>query len=139
MPNVWNVDISTLVPPGPGRARKIGRAPLIDLEALQASIAGGQLTGEGVWPATRRSRNCLEDYGWTYDDVLQIFSCLRAEDYKESEWCAIDGGRIVPSDVYTVCYDEARRQRNAGGLEIYLKFSVDDDGGLTLILVQNHF
>jgi hypothetical protein len=139
MRNLWNTDISILALPGPGRTRKIGRAPLIDLGALQASIAGGQLTVEGVWPATRRSRNCLEDYGWTYDDVLQIFSCLCAEDYKESEWCEIDGGRIVPSDVYTIRYDEARRQRNASGLEIYLKFSVDGDGALTLILVQNHF
>ena len=90
------------------------------------------------WPATRRCLNSLEDYGWTYADVLQMFTCLRAEDYKESEWCDVDGGRTVAADVYTIRYDEKRRARNPGGLAFYVKFSVDVAGGLTLVLVQCH-
>lgn len=138
LPSLWIIDPLALGKPGTGRARKIGQRPLIDLVALQAVIAQGGLTQDGVWPATRRSRNSLEDYGWSYDDVLQILRCLLAEDYKESEWCDVDGGRTVPADVYTIRYDEARRQRHASGLEFYLKFSIDEHGGLTLVLVQNH-
>lgn len=138
-PSLWAIDPATLGAPGTGRARKLGRRPLIDLAGLQAAIQQGRLSTEGVWPATQRSRNCLEDYGWSYGDVLHMLCCLLAEDYKESEWCDVDGGRTVPADVYTIRYDEARRQRNRGGLEIYLKFSIDEQGGLTLVLVQNHF
>lgn len=137
-PSLWVVDPESLGAPGTGRARKLGRQPLIDLAELQLAIAQGRLTQDGVWPATRRSRNCLEDYGWSYGDVLQMLRCLLAEDYKESEWCAVDGGRTVPADVYTIRYDEVRRQRHASGLEFYVKFSIDEGGALTLVLVQNH-
>ena len=81
----------------------------------------------------------MEDYQWSYEDVLTIFSCLLTGDYKNSEWCDIEGDRRVPCDVYTICYDEPRRQRNPRGIKVYLKFSIDDEGTLTLVLVQSHF
>ena len=137
-PNLWLFDLNQLVKPAKGRSRKI-TGPVFDLNALQTVITSGQLSAEGVWPATRRSRNSLEDYRWSYEDVLKIFSCLLAGDYKNSEWCDIDGDRMVPCDVYTICYDEPRRQRNSRGIEVYLKFSIDDAGTLTLVLVQSHF
>ena len=138
-PNLWLFDLNLLVKPAKGKSRRI-TGPVLDLNALQSVIASGQLSAnEGVWPATKRSRNSLEDYKWTYADVLKIFSCLLAGDYKNSEWCDIDGDRMVPCDVYTICYDEARCQRNPRGIEVYLKFSIDDNGTLTLVLVQSHF
>lgn len=136
--NLWLIDLNQRVKPVKGKSRKIV-GPVFDLCALQAAIQSGQLGTEGVWPATRRCRNSLEDYQWRYQDILQIFKCLQADDYKNSEWCDIDGGRTVPCDVYTICYDEARHQRNPHGIEVYLKFSIDDAGTLTLVLVQSHF
>ena len=132
------LDLNQLLKPAKGKSRKI-TGPVLDLKALQTVITSGQLSAEGVWPATKRSRNSLEDYRWSYEDVLKFFSCLQAEDYKNSEWCDIDGDRMVPCDVYTICYDEPRRQRNPRGIEVYLKFSIDDEGTLTLVLVQSHF
>ena len=137
-PNLWLIDLKQLVKPAKGRSRRLS-GPVLDLRVLQNAIATGQLSAEGVWPATRRSRNSLEDYQWSYADVLNVFRCLLAGDYKNSEWCAIDGGRTVPCDVYTIRYDEARCQRNPRGIEVYLKFSIDDEGTLTLVLVQSHF
>ncbi|HNU10986.1 MAG TPA: hypothetical protein PKJ45_06435 [Rubrivivax sp.] len=105
---------------------------------VQAAIAGGLLADENVWPATRRCRNSLEDYEWSYADVLRMFGCLRDGDYKGSEWCDVDGGRTVPPDVYTIQYDEERGERSRSGLSFYVKFSIDDQGGLTLVLIQCH-
>lgn len=138
-PSLWLNDLSEATPPGVGTPRRIKRGPLLNLTVLQAVIASKQLNDQGVWPATRRCRNSLEDYGWNYDDVLKVLSCLLAVDYKKSEWCDVDGDRTVPCDVYTLGYDEVRRQRNPSSLEIYLKFSVDDGNQLTLVLVQSHF
>lgn len=137
-PNVWKISVGTLNPPKKGKTRKIGRQPLIDLGAVQTAIAGGLLVDDDLRPSTRRCRNSLEDLTWSYADVLQMFSCLRAEDYKESEWCDVDGGRTVPADVYTIAYDDKRQERCRNGLVFYVKFSIDDAGGLTLVLVQCH-
>ena len=139
IPSLWRIDPSSLLQPAKGKPRRIKTGPVWDLDGLKAVIASGQLDADGVWPATGRSRNSLEDYRWSYDDVLKILSCLLAADYKNSEWCDIDGERTVPCDVYTIRYDESRRQRNPRGIEVYLKFSIDEVGALTLVLVQSHF
>ncbi len=137
-PSVWKISVGALGTPKKGPNRKIGRQPLIDLGAVQTAIAGQLLVDDDVWPATQRCRNSLGDYEWTYADVLHMFSCLRTEDYKGSEWCDVDGGRTVPADVYTIRYDDKRRERNRNGLVFYVKFSIDDAGRLTLVLVQCH-
>lgn len=136
---LWLKDLSKTAPPGTGKPRRIKGGPLLSLMALQAAIASKQLDARSVWPATRRCQNSLEDYRWNYDDVLKIFSCLLEVDYKNSEWCSVDGGRTVPCDAYRICYDEVRRQRNHRSTEVYLKFTIDDDNQLRLVLVQSHF
>lgn len=138
-PTLWLRDLSESLPPDAGKHRRISGGPLLDLKALQGVIASGQLRADNIWPATRRCRNSLEDYRWSFDIVLEIFSCLLPEDYKNSEWCGVDGNRTVPCDVYRVCFDEIRRKRNPGACEVYLKFLIDDEGALTLVLVQLHF
>ncbi len=138
VPNVWKVDVTGLVRPKKGQTRKIAQQPLIDLDTVQSAIAHQLLAVDDVWLATHRCRSRLEDYEWTYEDVLKMFCCLRAEDYKQSEWCDVDGGRMVPADVYTIPYDDKRRERSSHGLVFYVKFSIDDFGGLTLVLVQCH-
>ena len=137
-PGLWLIDVGQLVLPSTGKTRVIAAGPLLDLAALQAAITSGRLNAEGVWPATRRCRNSLEDCQWSYNDVLRMLGCLLPQDHKNSEWCDIEGGRTVPCDVYTICYDEPRRQRNPRCIEVYLKFSITDDGTLTLVLVQSH-
>lgn len=137
-PNVWRIDVQALVPPKQGQTRKITGGPLLDLALLQDAIASGQLSADSVWVATRRCQSHLEDCQWTYEDVLQILACLTGQDYKGSEWCDVDGGSRYPADAYRIPYDEERRQRQPRALEIYLKFSLDDDGALTLVLVQAH-
>ena len=137
--NLWLVDSKGLTSPGKSKPRKIPRGPLLDLRALQSAIVSGQLDAAGVWPATKRCRNSLEDCQWTFDDILHMLTRLVTSDFKNSEWCDIDGGKTVPCDAYTICYDETRRERNPRGIEVYLKFSVDGDNGtVTLVLVQAH-
>lgn len=138
-PTIWLIDLRQEGPPETGKPRQIKKGPLIDLKVLQAAIATKQLSDDGVWPATRRCRNSLEDYGWNFGLVLEMLSCLLPDDYKNSEWCDVDGNLTVPCDVYRICFDEVRRKRNSRACEIYLKFSIDDDGILTLVLVQSHF
>lgn len=138
-PTLWLRELSELMPPEAGRPRRISGGPLIDLKALQGVITSGQLTKDNIWPATRRCRNCLENYRWSFDIVLEVFRCLLPEDYKNSEWCGVDGSRTVPCDVYRIGFDEVRRKRNSSACEVYLKFSIDDAGALTLVLVQSHF
>ena len=138
-PNLWLNDLREASPPAAGKPRRINGGPLLNLMALQEVIASRQLSAENVWPATRRCRNSLEDYRWSFDVVLEVFNCLLPEDYKNSEWCGVDGNRTVPCDVYRICFDEVRRKRNPNACEVYLKFSIDDEGALTLVLVQSHF
>lgn len=137
--NLWLVDSKSLTSPGNSKLRKISRGPLLDLRALQSAIVSGKLDATGVWPATKRCRNSLEDCRWAFDDILHMLTCLITSDYKNSEWCDIDGGKTVPCDAYTIRYDEGRRERNPQGIEIYLKFSVNSSTGtVTLVLVQAH-
>ena len=138
-PNLWLRDLSGSSPPAAGRPRRIGGGPLLDLKALQGVIESGQLGVDNIWPATRRCRNSLEDYGWSFDTVLAVFSCLLPQDYKNSEWCDVDASRTVACDVYLVGFDDERRKRNPLACEVYVKFSIDDVGALTLVLVQSHF
>lgn len=52
--------------------------------------------------------------------------------------CDRGGGRDLPSDVYVLPFDNVRQQRRQGGLEVYLKFSVEADSALTIVLVSCH-
>ena len=67
-----------------------------------------------------------------------MLDCLLANDYRKSEWCQVNGGSTVACDVYLMPYDDARRQRSAKGLDVYMKFSIDVAGLLTLVLVSCH-
>lgn len=125
--------------PGAGRAIKGG--PLFDLPALQAAIEQGLLVEESIWLATDRCERDMQNYRWGFADVLRMVACLvpgRQGDYKKSEWCKVVCERWVPCDVYRLNYDSERQRRSQNALEVYLKFSVDEAGGLTLVLVSCH-
>ena len=112
--------------------------PLVDLPRLQVVLNSRQFDQNDLWIATASCERDLENYQWTYDKVLLMLVSLVASDYQKSEWCGIKGGRHVPCDVYLLPYDLVRHQRNARAEAVYLKFSIDEAGALTIVLVSCH-
>lgn len=137
---LWRVDPSTLPAFNPSgkKVRKIGCGPLINLPALQVLLNSADFDLDTLWVATDRCELDLESYRWTYEDVVHMLVCLKAGDFDKSEWCQVKGGSVLPCDVYVMPYDETRRQRSAKGLEVYMKFSIDSTGALSLVLVSCH-
>ncbi|WP_293603320.1 hypothetical protein [Polaromonas sp. UBA4122] len=137
---MWRIDPSTLPPFNPSnkKSRWIVGGPLIDLLGLQSLLKSTEFDLDALWVATDRCELDLENYRWTYEDVVHMLGCLLANDYGKSEWCQVKGGSVVACDVYVMPYDDARRQRSAKGLEVYMKFSIDVSGALTLVLVSCH-
>lgn len=118
--------------------RAIGGGCLIDLDVLQACVRRGVLGEDDVWMATERCERDLQNYRIDLEGVLTLLASLRDVDYCKSEWCSIGAAEMVPCDVYRIRYDLERWERNRNGLEVYLKFSIDEDGGVSLILVSCH-
>lgn len=137
MPGLWKIDRASLTLPT-GSRRTIRGGPVFDLVVLQAMVTGGALGEDEVWVATDSCERDLENEQWSYDDVLHMLSCLKPADFKKAEWCQVKGGEMFPCDVYLLHFDFERRVRNARGLEVYMKFSVTEDGQLSLVLVSCH-
>lgn len=137
MPGLWKIDRASLTLPTSGR-RTIHGGPVFDLVVLQGMVAAGALGEDEVWVATDSCERDLENEQWSYDDVLHMLSCLKPADFKKAEWCQVKGGEMFPCDVYLLHFDFERRVRNARGLEVYMKFSVTEDGQLSLVLVSCH-
>ncbi|TXH62099.1 MAG: hypothetical protein E6Q93_03710 [Burkholderiaceae bacterium] len=126
-----------MTPPS-GSRRTIPGGPVFGLAVLQGMVADGVMSENEVWVATDRCERDLENERWSYDDVLHLLSCLQPADFKNAEWCRVKGGALYPCDVYRFGFDFERRARNARGLEVYMKFSVTEDGQLSLVLVSCH-
>ena len=137
MADIWRVPPASLKPPK-GKQRTLRGGPLLDLTVLQDMLAKGGLTADQVWVATDRCERDLENERWSYEDVLLLLSSLKPGDFKNAEWCLVKGGALTPCDVYRLHFDFERGVRNTRGLEVYLKFSVSEDGQLTLVLVSCH-
>lgn len=135
MATLWKKDPKSLVIPN-GNKRNI-RGPVFDLAVLQGLVSDGTLGEEQVWVATHRCEVSLQNEQWDYTDVLHMLSLLKAIDFKKAEWCQVKGGEMYPCDVYVLHYDSARRKRNPRGLEVYMKFSVENSQ-LNLVLVSCH-
>lgn len=139
MPGLWLRKPSAL-PPSRGGRRVITGGRLIDLAALQALLRSGTFDlDQQLWLATDKCERDLRNEQWSTSDVLQMLVSLdAAQDYRKSEWCQVQGGCIVPCDVYVLPYDATRQRRHPRGLEVYIKFSIDDAGLLTIALVSCH-
>lgn len=137
MSDLWRIERALLTPPSSSR-RRISVGPVFDLPRLKSLIAAGYLTEDEVWVATDRCERDLENERWSYEDVLRMLSCLEPVDFKNAEWCQAKGGQMYPCDVYRLYFDFERCARNARGLEVYMKFSVTDNGRLSLVLVSCH-
>jgi hypothetical protein len=138
MATLWLVDPATL-PKRSDKTRKIGRKPLIDLAGLQAAISTGALEDDDVWLATRSSDEGLQTLEWTVGDLLDCVRCLHTHDHRGAEWCDNGKNRWFACDAYAIRYDDTRRCRNIlSDVEYYLKFSIDENGSLTLIMIRVH-
>lgn len=142
---LWNKDPQSIPPCVDGK-RLISRGPLINLTGLQALLESSDLdveNDEHLWVATDKCQKDLQKNRWTYAQVGCMLSALRPGrkpqgDYKKSEWCEVEDGGMYPCDVYELPYDEERSKRSNNGLPVYLKFSLDTDGALMLVLVSCH-
>jgi len=137
---LWRINPSKLPAYNPSapKSRRIGGGALIDLKGLQSVLKSADFDLDAIWVATDRCELDLENYKWTYENVVQMLVSLTASDYDKSEWCKVNGGATVPCDVYVMPYDSIRQVRSAKGLEVYMKFSIETDGTLTLVLVSCH-
>lgn len=139
--SLWRIHPSSLAAFDPvkpaGRQRIAG--PLVDLAALQRVLGSGRFDTDDLVIATDRCERDLENHQWTYENVLQMLvSLVPSSDYRKSEWCRIKGGRHVLCDVYELPYDLMRHQRNVRAEAVYLKFSINETGRLTIVMVSCH-
>lgn len=138
---LWAVDPAAITPfnPAKPRQRQIHGGPLINLGALQALLKSGSFDTDQLWLATDKCVRDLQNERWNAEDVLyMLVNLVAGEDYDSSEWCQVKGGRMVPCDVFKTYYDAERKSRNTKALPVYIKFSIDDDGLLTIALVSCH-
>jgi hypothetical protein len=129
--------------PGQGAKRSAGRkifgGPFIKLEAVQALLKSGEFETDQLWLATEKCEKDLLKESWSINDVLQMLADMEgATDYYKSEWCEVLGGRFVPCDVYRTPYDAERKRRHPKGLLVYIKFSIEVNGMVTVALVSCH-
>lgn len=137
----WTVAPADIPPydPANARSRVIRIGPLIKLGALQALLLGSNFDTEQLWIATDKCEKDLRKEQWSVSDVLQMLVNMDGtQDYNKSEWCQVAGGRMVACDVYKTLYDATHKRRHPQGLPVYLKFSIDEDGVVTIALVSCH-
>ena len=112
---------------------------MIKLEAVQALLKSGVFDTDQLWLATNDCEKDLLKERWSIYDVLQMLADMDGTvDYYKSEWCEVLGERFVPCDVYRTPYDAVRKRRHPKGLLVYIKFSIEADGALTIALVSCH-
>lgn len=156
-PRFWKRDPATLPPPPagtrPAGQRQISGGRLLELTQLQALLATGDFDLDALWLANPKTRKDVERLRWEHGHVLQALLLLKEptaksrgavedpNDYVKSEWCEVDaevGKRWVACDVYRMTVDLVTLQRHRGGTEMYFKFSVEDDGSVTIVMASCH-
>lgn len=111
---------------------------MIDLAALQQAITNGGLGDDDVWLATTKAEHNVEDLTWSLRDLLDCIGCLVPTDFKCSEWCDDSYGGTHACDSYAICYDDSACVRARSSCSYYLKFSLDEEGGLMLVVISCH-
>jgi hypothetical protein len=142
----WRIDVTRLDPYDPAQPKKKQRirgGPLIDLAALQGHLGSGEFDLDNLWLATDKCEKDVQKEQWSFEDVAQMLVSLQgASDYMSSEWCQIKGGAVVACDAYAMPYDHVRKERhrrpNLALVQTYLKFSLDEAGTLSIVLVSCH-
>lgn len=138
----WLRDPGSVPAPKNGpRGREIRGSAIWDLSKLRALLSSGDFDLDQLWFATRGARDDRDKHRWRVSTVAQMLLDLRDTEYRKSEWCEVEGEtgmRFVPCDVYVMNYDLDQLQRDRHGSELYFKFSIDDDGVVTIVLASCH-
>lgn len=138
MTRYWLIDPTTLPAPT-ARKRKLGRKPLIDLASLQQAIRTGALGEDDVLLGTIKAERNLGELDWFPQDVLDCIACLDPADHRNAAWCQDSDGDWHACDDYAIHYDEtAKRRLRHSDINFYLKFSISENGDLSLILISCH-
>lgn len=148
LPILWLCDPTSL-PPHKGKKKSLP-GPLFDLLGLQEKLRQGKLDlskDKDFYVATDDCWDDIKNLKWTPQKQLKdAFLLLKPGsrsanqgDYLNSQWCKDGDGNWWPCDAYAICINEKEgfvRAKNAP--ETYLKFSIDANGCLCLILVSCH-
>ena len=146
LPRFWLQDLTKLPQPKQGKAPpKLRSTPLFDLVDIQQEVQSGRVSADDVVLVTEQARKDRRDrLPWTSSDLFHYIACLNpyklgsAHDFKGAHWCLDSNGNWLACDSYAMRYDSQRRCRSAGGLDVYFKFSVDNQGGLVLLVISLH-
>lgn len=117
--------------PEPGSRVKIPGGPLYSLERVQDMVSQSECLI--LW--TGKCRRDVANLAWDDRDLAEALSCLKAADYKDSEWCDNGRGAWAACDAYTF-----RRKEwvEAAGkeltIEYFLKFAIGKTGALVLMV-----
>ncbi|MCA8917313.1 MAG: hypothetical protein KDB90_18130 [Planctomycetes bacterium] len=146
MPQLWLQDPQKLPRPAAGadKAPALRKTPLFDLLALQAELQAGRLGIDDVRIETVKCGKDLQKLKWTTRDLLDFILCLRPyklnqqHDFEHARWCKDSGGRWYPCDAYAALYDTTNKCRAHGGVSVYVKFSIPENGDSLLIMISAH-
>lgn len=146
MPRLWLQDPQKLPKPAADAAKApaLRKMPLFDLPALQAELQAGTLGIDDVWIATDKCGKDLQQLKWTTRDLLDFILCLRPyqlnqqHDFEDARWCKDSGGRWHPCDAYATWYDTTNKCRAQAGVNVYVKFSIPENGDALLIMISAH-
>ena len=117
------------------------RSPILRVRCVRSRwiLASDDFDEQQVILANQDVLKDLIHEGWTDADVRHILAGLLPKDYRKSEWARIlRGRRWVACDVYHTCYDVLRRRRHAKGVPVYLKFSIDTESRVTILVASCH-
>jgi hypothetical protein len=119
---------------GNGRI-KVANGPLYDLKRVQTLVQKKDSFKE--W-----TEKCIKDvYKWFDADmerVIPLITCLRTNDYIDSEWCENGKGAIAACDAYSVrLIEKAPATGQPLQMEYFLKFAISKTGTV-LLLVSCH-
>jgi hypothetical protein len=117
--------------------RLIGGGPLLDLQAIQACLASGELDPNEMWVATQKADEDLYNLQWDEGDVAVLLASLRHEDFKKSEWCKSSSNSKHACDVYVINFDDETQSRDWRAPLYYVKFSIHEHR-LAVILISCH-
>lgn len=116
-----------------GESRKIvTKNSLYDLQTIQANCSVEQIR-----LITDKCSNDVAMLGWDNSDVLQLIKLLTVSNYKDSEWCKVNGNQYYPCDAYTISCKVLQSAFPDNTRTYYIKLA-PNMSGICLLIVSCH-